>query len=153
MTEASRGGRRCMFARRSASASAARVSVVSTRFILWSDGFAVNIRRMMIRDALVVEAVVPFDTGAPSFRMSVCGADETKISSVVRLGRRPASETDVVDGRGELVTRVGLVCSRWELRRQHDDALVAEGALSPIALRPFAPLPYVVRLFGRGTAA
>jgi hypothetical protein len=105
---------------------------------------------MMIRDALVVEAIIPFET--TSFCISVCGDGATRTSSVVRLDRGPASETDVVDARGELLTRVGLVCSRWELRRQCDDVLVAEGAMPPIALRPFAPLPYVVRLFGSGSA-
>jgi hypothetical protein len=104
---------------------------------------------MMLRETLVVEAVVPFGRDS-SFRISVCDDKEAKTSSLVRLDRRPASETDVVDARGELVSRVGQVVSRWELRRQHDDLLVAEGAMPPLAVRPFAPLPYLVRLFGSG---
>lgn len=114
---------------------------------------------MMIRNALVVEAVVPFstlcgaETDSTPYRISVCGSNDEQASSLVRLDRRPASETDVVDARGEIVTRVGLVFSRWELRRQRDDVLVAEGAMPLLAVRPFVPLPYIVRLFGSGTAA
>jgi hypothetical protein len=51
------------------------------------------------------------------------------------------------------MTRVELVFSRWELRQRHDDVLVAVADMSPIAVRPFAPFPCVVRLFGGGTRA
>ena len=104
----------------------------------------------------MVEAVVPFSTmssvgiDSTPYRISLCGSTDEKASALVRLDRRPTSETDVVDATGEIVTRVGLVFSRWELRQRHDDALVAGADMSPIAVRPFAPFPCVVRLFGSG---
>jgi hypothetical protein len=112
---------------------------------------------MMIVGALVVEAVVPFSTmssvaiDSTPYCISLCGNTDEKASALVRLDRRPASETDVVDATGEIVTRVGLVFTRWELRQRHDNALVAGADMSPIAVRPFASLPCVVRLFGSGT--
>jgi hypothetical protein len=109
---------------------------------------------MMIAGALVVDAVVPFSTmssdgiDSSPYRISLCGSTHERVSALVRLDRRPTSETDVVVATGEIVTRVGLVFSRWELRQRHDDALVAGADMSPIAVRPFAPFPCVVRLFG-----
>ncbi len=112
----------------------------------------------MIDEVLVAEAVVPFSTmsshddSAP-YRISLCGRSDARATALLRLDRRPTSETDVVNATGEIMTRVELVFSRWELRQRHDDVLVAVADMSPIAVRPFAPFPCVVRLFGGGTRA
>ncbi len=113
----------------------------------------------MISDGLAVEAVVPFLTTASleidstPYRILLCGSTDERATALLRLSRRLASETDVVDATGEIMTRVALVFSRWELRQRHDDALVAEADVSPTGVRPFAPFPCVVRLFGDGTTA
>ena len=109
---------------------------------------------MMTDPSLVVDAVVPFSLlssvriGSTPYRISLlCGRTDESASALVRLDRRPMSATDVVFATGEIVTRVGLFCTRWELWRRHDDALVAGAELSPIPVRPFAPFRCVVRLF------
>lgn len=83
---------------------------------------------MMIGDALAVDAVLPF-------------------SSMSAIG------TDVVEARGGIVTSVELAFSRWELRQRRENTLVAAADMPPILVRPFAPFPCVVRLFGSGTPA
>src|SRR5690242_1289222 len=114
---------------------------------------------MMTGGTLVLEAVVPFATmsslalDSTPLRILLTGRPDEQASALLRVGRPPASETDVVDAMGELVTRVGLVLSRWELRHQHDGAVVAGSEMPPVALRPFAPFPCVVRLFGGGATA
>src|SRR3954449_9489309 len=54
-----------------------------------------------------------------------------------------SAETDVIDVARELATRVGIVSSRWELRRRADGAPIAGGS--------FPPFPRALRLFGAGT--
>src|SRR5689334_5570689 len=111
---------------------------------------------MMNGGVLLLEAIVPFpsllilgDDSTP-LRILLSGRSTEQASSILRLERAPASLTDVIDATGELVTREGLVLSRWELRHRDDDSVVAGSEMSPIALRPFAPFPCVVRLFGGG---
>ena len=112
---------------------------------------------MMICEALAFEAVVPFSTMSSvefdRLRSASCSPAEPMRYALLRLDKRPTSETDVVDAIGEIVTRVGSVFSRWELHQRHDDALIAGADMSPIAVRPFAPFPCVVRLFGGGREA
>jgi hypothetical protein len=113
---------------------------------------------MMIR-AAAVDAVVPFSTmsgpgiDSTPYRLSLYGSTDERASALVRLERWPTSETDVVVATGEIVTTVGLVFSRWELRQRHDDALVAEADMSPVTVRPFTPFRVVVRLFGSGATS
>ena len=112
----------------------------------------------MIESGLMVEAVVRFSTMSSTplestpYRISLCGSGDERASALVRLDRSPASETDVVDARGEVVATVALVVARWELRQRHDNTLVADAGISPIVVQPFAPFPCVVRLFGSGTS-
>ncbi len=113
----------------------------------------------MTGGVLVLEAVVPFaaisNLGLDSTPLSIVlsGRPGEEADALLRLDRQPASETDVIGATGELVTRTGLVLSRWELRERHGGAVVAGSQMSPIALRPFAPFPCVVRLFGGGATA
>jgi hypothetical protein len=113
---------------------------------------------MMIRNGLMVEAVVRFSRmsstslDSTAYRISLCATGDERASALLRLDRSPASETDVVDARGEIVATGGLVVSRWELRQRHDDTLVAEAGISPIVVHPFAPFSCVVRLFGSGAS-
>ena len=104
-----------------------------------------------------MEAVLPFPTvssvAIDPFRFSLCGRAGERATALVRLDRRPISETDVVEARGEIVTRVELAFSRWELHKRHNDILVAEADMPPVVVRPFAPFPCVVRLFGSGIPA
>jgi hypothetical protein len=83
-------------------------------------------------------------------RPLLSGRPDEQASALLRVDRPPASKTDVIDAIRELVTRVGPVLSRCEHRQQHDGAVVAGSEMSPIALRPFAPFPCVVRSFGGG---
>jgi hypothetical protein len=114
---------------------------------------------MMICEALAFEAVVPFSAissvefDLAPLRILLSGGTDECATALLRLDKRPTSETDVVDAIGEIVTRVGSVFSRWELHQRHDDALIAGADMSPIAVRPFAPFPCVVRLFGGGREA
>jgi hypothetical protein len=114
---------------------------------------------MMTGGTLVLEAVVPFATmsslglDVTPLRILLTGRADEQATALLRVDRLPASETDVVDAMGEIVTRVGLVLSRWELRHHNDGTVVAGSEMAPIALRPFAPFPCVVRLFGGGAAA
>ena len=114
---------------------------------------------MMIGDVLVLDAIVPFamlsnlGRDATPLRILLLGRPDEHATALLRLDRPPASETDVVGATGELVTRVGLVLSRWELRQRDHDAVVAGSDMPPIALRPFAPVPCKVRLFGGGATA
>lgn len=114
---------------------------------------------MMIRGVLSVDAVVLFETTSRAridpapYRLSLYGSNNARASALVRLDRRPASETDVVNATGEIVTRAEHVFSRWELRRRYDDTLVAAAEILPVAVPAFAPFPCVVRLFGTGTTA
>jgi hypothetical protein len=114
---------------------------------------------MMICEALALEAVVPLSTmSSPEFdsmpfRIFLSGATDDHATALLRLDRRPTSETDVIEAIGEIVTRVGVVLSRWELHHRRDGALIAAADVEPIAIRPLAPLRCVVRLFGSGTGA
>jgi hypothetical protein len=114
---------------------------------------------MMSDGVLVLEAVVPFATmsglglDSTPLRILLSGRSDEQATALLRIDRPPASDTDVIDAKGELVTRVGFVLSRWELTQRHDGAVVAGAEMSPIALRPFAPFPCVVRLFGGGATA
>ena len=113
----------------------------------------------MIGEGLVIDAVVPFSTmsgneiDSSPYRISLCGTTDERATALLRLERQPALATDVVDATGEIVTRVGLVFMRWELRHRHDDTLVVGADMSPIAVRPLTPFPCVVRLFGCGAKA
>ncbi len=113
----------------------------------------------MKEGVIVLEAVVPFPTlsnlgdDSSSLRIHLSGGTEAQTTALLRLERSPASPTDVIDATGELVTREGLVLSHWELRHRQDGSVVAGADMSPIALRPFAPYPCVVRLFGGGATA
>lgn len=114
---------------------------------------------MMNEGVLLLEAVVPFPTlsilgnDSTPLRIVLSGRTDEQTTALLRLQRAPASPTDVIDATGELVTREGLVLSRWELRHRHDGSVVAGSEMSPIALRPFAPFPCIVRLFGGGATA
>ena len=114
---------------------------------------------MMICEALALEAVIPLsmmsslECDSTPFRISLSGTTDDHATALLRLDRRPTSETDVIEAIGEIVTRVGVVLSRWELHHRHDGALLAAADMGPIAVRPLAPLRCVVRLFGSGTGA
>ncbi|HEV8460586.1 MAG TPA: hypothetical protein VGQ38_07735 [Gaiellaceae bacterium] len=114
---------------------------------------------MMTGGVLVLEAIVPFATisglGLDSTPLSILlsGKPGEHAAALLRVDRPPSSETDVIGATGELVTRAGLVLSRWELRERHGGSVVAGSEMSPIALRPFAPCSCVVRLFGDGATA
>ncbi len=114
---------------------------------------------MMTPSGLTIDAVVPFATTTTSlgddstpYHLSLYGTGEPA-TALLRLARRPMSETDVVQAAGEIVTRAGLVFSRWELCRRDDGALLAQADVAPTAVPPLAPFPCVVRLFGGGTTA
>jgi len=105
-------------------------------------------------DALpAIEAVLTYPPSSVRpdsmpFRLTLFADEGGRASSLVRLRRPPTSPTDVVEGTAALVTRVGMLLSRWELHACHDEALLATGHVAPIRVPPYAPLGFMVRLFG-----